>query len=138
MTSYCDGVNENCYIATKKKKVMNCNTCKDDRPDILRSNICIGSDPCNDCTDNCEILPKECDCPYGHLSDHCIHYTGCKTFISKLTPGMPYNEVMHNIELVFENIDKFLDRMVEENTLLKQRVEQLEKQLQNGKECTNW
>ena len=70
--------------------------------------------------------------------DHCIHYTGCKTFISKLTPGMPYNEVMHNIELVFENIDKFLDRMVEENTLLKQRVEQLEKQLQNGKECTNW
>ena len=48
------------------------------------------------------------------------------------------NEVMHNIELVFENIDKFLDRMVEENTLLKQRVEKLEKQLQNGKECTNW
>jgi hypothetical protein len=132
-------VNENCYLAPKKKKVMNsCNTCKDDKPDILRSNICIGSDPCNDCTDNCEILPKECDCPYGHLSDHCIHYTGCKTFISKLTPGMPYNEVMHNIELVFENIDKFLDRMVEENTLLKQRVEQLEKQLQNGKECTNW
>lgn len=56
----------------------------------------------------------------------------------QITPGMPYNEVMHNIELVFENIDKFLDRMVEENTLLKQRVEQLEKQLQNGKECTNW
>ncbi|UVM84627.1 MAG: hypothetical protein [Bacteriophage sp.] len=51
---------------------------------------------------------------------------------------MPYNEVMHNIELVFENIDKFLDRMIEENTLLKQRVEKLEKQLQNGKECTNW
>ena len=51
---------------------------------------------------------------------------------------MPYNEVMHNIELVIENIDKFLDRMVEENTLLKQRVEKLEKQLQNGKECTNW
>lgn len=126
-------------ILHQKKKVMNsCNTCKDDRPDILRSNICIGSDPCNDCTDNCDILPKECDCPYGHLSDYCIHYTGCKTFISKLTPGMPYNEVMHNIELVFENIDKFLDRMVEDNTLLKQRVEQLEKQLQNGKECANW
>lgn len=90
-------------ILHQKKKVMNCNTCKDDRPDILRSNICIGSDPCNDCTDNCEILPKECDCPYGHLSDHCIHYTGCKTFISKLTPGMPYNEVMHNIELVLKH-----------------------------------
>lgn len=73
-----------------------------------------------------------------HLSDHCIHYTGCKTFISKLTPGMPYNEVMHNIELVFENIDKFLVGWLKKIQLLKQRVEQLEKQLQNGKECTNW
>ena len=118
MTSYCDGVNENCYLAPKKKKVMNsCNTCKDDRPDILRSNICIGSDPCNDCTDNCEILPKECDCPYGHLSDHCIHYTGCKTFISKLTPGMPYNEVIIKKKLVLETKIRFWEGRLEKISL---------------------
>ena len=51
---------------------------------------------------------------------------------------MPYNEVMHNLELVFENIDKFLDRLVEEKTDLEQRVEKLEKLLQNGKGCTDW
>ena len=108
---------------------MNCNTCKDDSPDILSSNFCIGSDPCNDCTDYGRG---------GRGGGRGGRGAGGGAVISKLTPGMPYNEVMHNIELVFENIDKFLDRMVEENTLLKQRVEQLEKQLQNGKECTNW
>lgn len=120
-----------------------CNSCKDDRPDILRSNICIGSDPCHDnsckdCLDQCEVISKECDCPYGHFNDNCVHYTGCRTFITKLNPGMPYNEVMHNLELVFENIDKFLDRLVEEKTDLEQRVEKLENLLQNGKGCTDW
>lgn len=121
----------------------NCNSCIDGRPDILRSNICISQDPCSDkgcddCTDGCEVAPKECDCPYGHLSDHCISYTGCKTFVTKLHPGMPYNEVISNIERVFENIDTFLDRLVEEKNDLQSRVEKLEKLMVNGKGCSDW
>lgn len=123
--------------------VCKCNSCKDDRPDILRSNIGIGTGGCDcggDCMDGCENAPKEseCDCPYGRFSDNCIYYNGCQTFLTSLSPGMPYNEVMANIEQVFKKMDKILDKVIEQNNLLQERVTKLEKQIGNGKKCTDF
>lgn len=122
---------------------MACNNCKSDRPDILRSNIGIHDTGCscnNDCTDNCESAPteKECDCPYGYIGGRCIHYGGCGTFLTSITPGMSYDEIVNNIEQVFKKIDDIIDKVLEENALIKERVTKLEKEIRNGKECTDF
>lgn len=116
----------------------NCNTCKDDRPDILRSNISICGDDCNDCTDQCNISPKQCDCPVGHIGGGCVHYNGCKTFISQISPGMTFDQVVCNIEKVFDLIDRKFEEYCDRISDLETRVEELENKDRHGEGCDEW
>lgn len=116
-----------------------CNSCKDDRPDILRSNIHVDvcGEDCCDCTDNCP--PSEpCDCPLGHMAGTCVHYTGCKTFIGQFTPGMTFDQIVSQIEEVFTLIDKKMSDYCDTISALEERIEELEKKDSYGKKCDEW
>ena len=115
------------------------NTCREDRQDVFRTNIVSRS--CEESFDNCT---KECkaiessDCPYGQMSDKCIVYTGCKTFISQIRAGMTINQVINAFENTFEQIDRLIDRQNEEIEYLKERLSYLENLNKNGNRCDSF
>ena len=91
-------------------------------------------EPCNDCTPNCE--PEECKCPV-HLVGGCVHYNGCKTFITQLSPGMTFDQVVLNIENVFEQVDRLLESYKDRIVFLENMVKELGEQINNVKGCEN-
>lgn len=121
---------------------MSCgNNCDAERPDILRSTIHIGDlckEKCPDCTDECEVLPKECDCPYGHLSGTCVHYTGCDLFTSEIRSGDTFDAVLTKIEKRFCEIQQLFEAVKDENRDLKNELSNLKQSLSNEQGCTNW
>ncbi len=114
------------------------NSCRDKKVDILRSNISICREGCNDCTDNCEIAPEECDCPVGRFAGGCVYYSGCKTFISQLSPGMTFDQVVCNIEKVFDIIDQKFEEYCDTIKDLETRIEELENKDRHGEGCDEW
>lgn len=121
---------------------MSCgNQCDAERPDILRSNIHMGGPceaPCPDCTDECETLPKECDCPYGHLSGTCVHYTGCDLFTSEVKSGDTLDAVLLKIEKRFEEIQHLFVSLKDENERLANELSNLKESLNESKGCNDW
>lgn len=114
-----------------------CDICSEERPDILRSNIGFDlcKEPLEDCSNECPV--DECDCPVGHITGNCVHYNGCKTFITMINPGMTFDEIVYRIESVFNNVDKILDSMKDEIIILKNRINALE-QDKNKEGCDIW
>lgn len=113
-----------------------CNSCKPDRPDILRTvlqpPVC---GKCDDCTDNCKVEEK-CACPV-HLTGNCVHFNGCKMFMTGIAPGDTLDEALFKINALFEQADKLFDSMDERIIQLQNRVRDLEKQLANKEGCTD-
>lgn len=116
-----------------------CNTCDEGRPDALRTNIVttLCGDPCNDCVDACDVIDNS-DCPYGQMSDKCIVYTGCKTFISQIRPGMNIQQVINAFENTFEQVDRLIERLNEEIIDLKEKLDYLENLHENGNRCNSF
>lgn len=117
--------------------MIKCSLCEDKKVDILRSDIVpsMCDDPCEDCTPNCK--PEECQCPV-HLIGACVHYNGCKTFITQLKPGMTFDECMVNIENVFEQVDNLLESYKDRIIELENEVKDLSERLNNKGGCNEW
>lgn len=114
-----------------------CDICSEERPDILRSNIGFDlcKEPLEDCSNECPV--NECDCPVGHITGNCVHYNGCKTFITMIKPGMTFDDIVLRIEMVFDNVDKLFESMKSEIINLQDRVKELE-QNKNKEGCSLW
>lgn len=114
--------------------------CDERRPDILRSDIFIGDNPCDekceDCSDECDPTPEICDCPYGHLSGNCVHYTGCDTFLLGVKPSDTLNGIVFKMEQLLSSYRNTIVEMQEKIVSLENDINTLKQT--NNEECDNW
>ena len=117
--------------------MIKCDLCSDKKVDILRSDIAtkMCDEPCVDCTPNCQ--PEECQCPV-HLIGACVHYNGCKTFITQLSPGMTMDEALLSIENVFEQVDRLLESYKDEILDLRKEISDLKEIVNQKGGCDVW
>lgn len=113
-----------------------CNTCEEDRPDVFRNDNF--EDPCCDVREdsNCPV-EESCACPL-HLNGACVHYTGCKTFLSVINPGDTFDTVVMKIERIFEMINKEFTAMEEEIRNLKKEVKEIRDNYTGKEGCDEW
>ena len=113
------------------------NMCDPDRPDILRTTLKppVCGDRCGDCSDDCKV-EEECACPV-HLTGNCVHYNGCRLFMTGINPGDTLDEVLFKINDLFEQADRLFDSQKEEIIQLQTRVRDLEKQLSGKEGCVD-
>lgn len=117
-----------------------CNSCGSEKPDILRGDYSSEKcgETCQDCTEKCGTLDEKSDCPYGQMADKCVVYTGIKTFISQLRPGMTIYQVINAFENTFETVDRLIERLDGRIRDLEDEVEELKDSLGNGNGCDNY